>query len=298
MQILKGRRAGIDQLCISPDSRYLAGVGIQSVHLWDLHAPDARPRLLAEEGFIYAPRFLHTGQFFWHSGRGLRFYDPGTDRKIVFDHPDTLFQSPATISPTGQLLIEVIGTEGLAFFQIEQTHNEVRRHFLSLHYGNYQFSRILFTPDGEHVFIMMDAFAVVREPGQFSRTTNLQVVSQLENIPATIQYGVFTPRGDQLLVPHTRNILAWDTLTGGRATAIIQHATKKHFRSIAVHPDGELVGVVNTENTVSLYSRSSGELLKTYAWKIGELRAITFTPDGTRCITAGTLGKVLVFDLE
>ena len=48
MQILRGRRIGIRNLAVSPDSRYVAVGGAVACHVWDLHEPKAKPQAAAE----------------------------------------------------------------------------------------------------------------------------------------------------------------------------------------------------------------------------------------------------------
>ncbi len=93
-------------------------------------------------------------------------------------------------------------------------------------------------------------------------------------------------------------VYVWDTRAGGRGKLAVRNPTKRSIRSTALHPSGTILAGLTGDNTVAFFDVTSGKLLKTYEWPIGDLRFVKFTPDGTRCVVCSRLGKVLLFDVD
>jgi WD40 repeat protein len=74
---------------------------------------------------------------------------------------------------------------------------------------------------------------------------------------------------------------------------------------VAFHPSGALLATVGNDGTVKLYDTATWQVVRTFAWGIGRLEAVCFTPDGTRAAAIGpgnkgraAGGKVVVWDMD
>lgn len=68
--------------------------------------------------------------------------------------------------------------------------------------------------------------------------------------------------------------------------------------SVAFSPDGALLLAGRTDGAVTLFDTRTWEPLRTLDWRVGELRAVRFAPDGTRAAAIGTKGKIVVWDVD
>ncbi len=68
--------------------------------------------------------------------------------------------------------------------------------------------------------------------------------------------------------------------------------------AVAFHPNGALLAAVGDDHLVTLYDTATWAVVRTFAWKIGRLRAVCFSADGTRAAALGASGKVMVWDVD
>ena len=79
-------------------------------------------------------------------------------------------------------------------------------------------------------------------------------------------------------------------------------------RAVSFHPSGALLAAVGDSGTVTLYDTTTWKVAREFAWGIGELRAVCFTPDGTRAATIAAgkpkgrgknaFGRAVVWDID
>jgi WD40 repeat protein len=68
--------------------------------------------------------------------------------------------------------------------------------------------------------------------------------------------------------------------------------------SVAFSPDGAFLLAGRTDGAVTLFDTRTWEPLRTLDWRVGELKAVRFAPDGTRAAAVGTKRKVVVWDVD
>ncbi|MFQ5650724.1 MAG: hypothetical protein ACE5IY_12345 [bacterium] len=68
--------------------------------------------------------------------------------------------------------------------------------------------------------------------------------------------------------------------------------------SLAYNPDGTLVATAGADNTVKVWSASSGELLRTLSHHQADIFAVAFSPNGRWLASAGYDRAVVVWDVE
>jgi hypothetical protein len=108
--------------------------------------------------------------------------------------------------------------------------------------------------------------------------------------------GLWQPRSptSAALVP---NALTW------RCTQIWP-TPGRTVNALALSPDGRAVATANSDHTVQLWDRQTGEVLQTLAPRLGwgaghrdAVTAVTFHPVGDRLLSAGRDGQILQWDL-
>jgi WD40 repeat protein len=70
------------------------------------------------------------------------------------------------------------------------------------------------------------------------------------------------------------------------------------FTSLAFHPSGRPLLVGCTDGTARLYDPTSGRELRSFAWPLGKVRSVAFSPDGHLAAAGGDRGQVVVWDVD
>lgn len=68
--------------------------------------------------------------------------------------------------------------------------------------------------------------------------------------------------------------------------------------AVAFHPNGALLAAAGDDQMVTLYDTTTWAAVRTFAWKVGRLRAVCFSADGTRAAALSASGKVVVWDVD
>jgi WD40 repeat protein len=84
----------------------------------------------------------------------------------------------------------------------------------------------------------------------------------------------------------------------GERIATIPNEGPKHYTHIAFHPSGRYLATTNNDRTVKLYDTTTWEVARAFAWNIGRLRSVTFSPDGMLAAVGSDTGKVVVWDVD
>jgi WD40 repeat protein len=90
-------------------------------------------------------------------------------------------------------------------------------------------------------------------------------------------------------------LFAWDLAIPGSPP--IQVPTGRRVAGLAAHPSGRLLATTS-EDHVDFWDAPSWRSAKRFAWKVGRLQAVTFSPDGMLAAAGGAKGRVVVWDLD
>ncbi len=114
------------------------------------------------------------------------------------------------------------------------------------------------------------------------------------------------PSGAYFAFPQKNRVRLWPLADGVKVPVPPELSAK--CRAVAFHPSGALLAAVGDGATVTLYDTATWEVSRTLAWEIGPLRAVCFSPDGTRAATIGAPagtgrgkkpgGRVVVWDVD
>ncbi|MBY0457672.1 MAG: hypothetical protein K2V38_10065, partial [Gemmataceae bacterium] len=70
------------------------------------------------------------------------------------------------------------------------------------------------------------------------------------------------------------------------------------YRAVAFNPAGTLLATAGDDKLVTFHDTTTWKPVRSFAWKIGKLRAVCFSADGTRAATWGEKGGMVVWDVD
>lgn len=106
---------------------------------------------------------------------------------------------------------------------------------------------------------------------------------------------VLAADGGRVAVIAGRTVRVWDADTSAELATLADG--RKQPKAFAFSSDGRYLGVL-FQDSVSLYDTTSWTVARTYAWQVGKLLSLAFSPDGATAAVGSEKGKVVVFDLE
>jgi WD40 repeat protein len=71
----------------------------------------------------------------------------------------------------------------------------------------------------------------------------------------------------------------------------------KYFTAVSFHPTHNWLAATSNDETVKFYDTETWGLAKTFAFKIGRMRSIAFSPDGTLAAAGSDTGQVVIWDV-
>ena len=83
-----------------------------------------------------------------------------------------------------------------------------------------------------------------------------------------------------------------------RARPVARNDNKKHFADFAYHPSGKYLATASNDETIKFFDTTTWEVVRTFTWKTGKMRAVCFSPDGTLAAAGGEKGQVVVWDVD
>jgi WD40 repeat protein len=149
-----------------------------------------------------------------------------------------------------------------------------------------------FLPDGER-FVTMDGAVRTR-----SFDTGDELHADKPRMAASYQPQI-SPDGRYLGIVGYKNMYFWDFTTQTKPMKIGASSSFGDFRSFAFHPNGKTVAVIHGGPTlIKVYDLPALQRVRTWKWKLGPLRSVTFSPDGTLGAAGSTDGRVVVWDVD
>lgn len=87
----------------------------------------------------------------------------------------------------------------------------------------------------------------------------------------------------------------WDAKTGAER---FRHVRDRDIHALAISPTRPLLVYGGRDGVVFVVDAETGSELRRLEWKVGEIEALAFAPDGLRCAAVGETGKVVVWDVD
>jgi WD40 repeat protein len=116
------------------------------------------------------------------------------------------------------------------------------------------------------------------------------------------------PSGRYFAYPFESRVCFRATAAGTKAPPDLTLPSGGRCRAVSFHPSGLFLAAVGDAGTVTLFDTASWQVAREFAWDIGELRSVCFSPDGTRAATIAVgkaaktrklpHGRAVVWDLD
>jgi WD40 repeat protein len=117
-------------------------------------------------------------------------------------------------------------------------------------------------------------------------------------LPAgTVSKFALSPDSRMFATCRTNALSIWNA-ADLKVTTRLQNDTKAHFTAVAFHPSGRYLAATSNDMTVKLYDTTTWKIVYTFTWKIGRLRSVAFSPDGTLAAVGSEMGQVVVWDVD
>lgn len=97
-------------------------------------------------------------------------------------------------------------------------------------------------------------------------------------------------------VAHCGTAIGFGDMRDGSVWTVAEPSVRTN-RGVAFHPTQPVLMFTYGTAEVALYDPGARRTLKRYAWGVGAVTAVTFSPDGLRGAAVGT-GKVVVWDVD
>jgi WD40 repeat protein len=149
-----------------------------------------------------------------------------------------------------------------------------------------------FLPDGER-FVTIDEVVRIR-----SFATGEVLAAGKYKVFASHQPQV-SADGRYLAALGYGNMYVWDLTTLAKPGKIGGTATFGDFRSCAVRPNGKTMAVIHGGPTlVKVYDLAALKQVHKWTWKLGPLRSVAYSPDGTVGAAGSDDGRIVVWDVD
>lgn len=149
-----------------------------------------------------------------------------------------------------------------------------------------------FLPDGERYVTVEDVVRIR------SFATGEELAAGRHK-PAGSQQPQISADGRYLGLIGYGSMYFWDLTTLDKPRKISGSNNFGDFRSFAFHPGGKTVAVIHGGPTlVKVYDLGTLKLVHKWNWKLGPLRSVAYSPDGTLGAAGSEDGRVVVWDVE
>ncbi|HJZ56783.1 MAG TPA: WD40 repeat domain-containing protein, partial [Gemmataceae bacterium] len=108
---------------------------------------------------------------------------------------------------------------------------------------------------------------------------------------------VFAPDGSQLVAIHEMTLVVWPVPELGEPR-LVRNDTRKHFTAACYHLSGRYLIATSNDTTVHVFDTRSWGRVTRFTWKLGPLRTVAVSPDGTLAAAGGNNGEVVVWDVD
>lgn len=300
MQVLEGRGHRVQELAFSHCGRWLAAAGpLGELHTWDTSDPAAPPRIAAIPGApirIGSLVFRSDGRLFLKNYRGRWFlYDPASGE---VSRVGSVQSKWVVASPDGRHIVRVNDPGPLHLWRFEpgggvgpaKTVQNLRR----------RIDTAAFAPDGA-TFATAERHTDIGQPDEalvgIREVKNGRRRRNLKGVFLDTQQMEFTKDGSHLVARSAASLACWNLSEPNKQPRKAVNPSRKHFLSMAVHPDGPLLTVDN-DRLVRVWDVPALTTDRSITWNIGKLYAVAVSPDGTRAAVGSHTGKVLVWDWD
>ena len=150
-----------------------------------------------------------------------------------------------------------------------------------------------FLPDGDRIVVLDGDRVCIRAVESDDDLASVKFPGRLAYYPA------ISPDGRHLGIAGYGSFYLYDLPGLGKPRQIKASSNWGDFRSFAFHPDGRTLAVIHGGPTlVKLYDVETLKLRTKLNWKLGSLRTVAFSPDGTLGAAGSDDGRIVVWDVD
>lgn len=144
-----------------------------------------------------------------------------------------------------------------------------------------------------------DRFVTIDRDGLHVHSPETGAVERTVKYPSNyVMTTAVSPDGSRLAVMGYEKLYVWDTATWGKPVRYAC-AGARRFGAMAFHPTRPLLAAIQAGQTlVKFFDTETWKLAARFAWKLGEMRAVAFSPDGTLAAAGSVTGKIAVWDVD
>ncbi|VTU01580.1 wd40 repeat-containing protein : Ribosome assembly protein 4 (RSA4) OS=Anabaena variabilis (strain ATCC 29413 / PCC 7937) GN=Ava_1556 PE=4 SV=1: WD40 [Gemmataceae bacterium] len=144
-----------------------------------------------------------------------------------------------------------------------------------------------------------DRFTTIDRNGLHVHSPDTGAVERTVKYPSNyVMTTAVSPDGSRLAVMGYEKLYVWDTATWGKPVRYAC-AGARRFGAMAFHPSRPLLATIQTGQTlVKFFDTETWKLAARFAWKLGEMRAVAFSPDGTLAAAGSVTGKIVIWDVD
>jgi WD40 repeat protein len=305
VRLLTGPGTELLDLAFSPDGTAIAaGYKHDPVYLWNLTVPTPTPvRLSTEGGYATGGlQFSPDGRtLWWRRANGRRGYNRDTREYLNQSFAITGATHGAFAGADGA---RVVSQHFMPDYCLIGWHlNEAgwsRRWTVSI--VDVALESIMLSPDGR-LFAVIARSAIsdnrVENPRQVE-VWDWSTGKWLGKSEYPYSYAGplhFSSDAKVLIGFNGMSLMSWD-VPKLNACRVVQNDTRKHFTSIAIHPSGEYLYAASNDTTVHVFSAETLERVNRFEWKIGKLKSVAISTDGTLAAAGGDNGEIVIWDVD
>lgn len=295
------RKTTVNQLAFAPDGRSLAAACDAGLYLWREIADGAVATALT--GPVATPvRFTANGRWLFAGSRELLRFDAATGAEATL----TLWAGYPASFDVSPVEPHVLAAQGLHAGGEYRTRMALWRaddlspagQLWERECPGYTYLPIR--------FLGADRFARVEYVFSSGKSSYRAAIHNAANgeLLEAIQFALPfpyewlpAPDGSRLAVRGTYQI---DVFRLDQPTAVplrLSNDSRRYFTGLAFHPSGRYLAAASNDTTAKVYDTSTGEV-RAFTWKLGRLRSICFSPDGTLAAAGTDKGQVVVWDVD
>jgi WD40 repeat protein len=145
-----------------------------------------------------------------------------------------------------------------------------------------------------------DRFATVGSRRIVVRETATGEVRDTAKHNVTEMKGLVTsPDGGLLAGRSSTNFYVWDTTTWQKRFQLAWMSRFEGFSKYTFHPTQPILAAIQRGQTLVKYlDVNTGKPIAKFQWKLGEMREVAFSPDGTLAAAGSASGKIVVWDVD